>query len=271
MALALTCRVRSDDPALRETVAATAYAAGRPSRALHLQALLQLPRLADERGGVPLDEATELVVELADGLPPEPAWRVAGPHQVLSALRFHHVDDAVAADVLSRFHYLRSARHGGRAYGLSTPAGDLVALCVSSPLDVGHLKALLVGQGREHGTARVVSRVFAFEGAPHNTLSFLLAKACRSEERIGVTDVVTYVNPNMGFLGSSYRASGWHLLDEEPGTRYRYIDGRYTTDRALAAAFGSHDDSAHGRLLGHRYAVSIMPLAPLLVFHRRLA
>jgi hypothetical protein len=173
--------------------------------------------------------------------------------------------------VLRRFHYLRSPRGGGRAYGLSTNAGDLVALCVSSSLDVTHLRSLLASASRPGATTRVLSRVFAFQGAPHNTLSFLLAKACRSEGLHGVTDVVTYVNPNMGFHGSSYRASGWHVLGEEPGTRYRYLDGRYITDRALAAAFGRHDDHAYRGLLGSRFAVSVSPMAALLVFHRRLA
>ena len=51
---------------------------------------------------------------------------------------------------------------------------------------------------------------------------------------------------------------------------YRYLDGRYTTDRQLASEFGKHDDVTYRRLLGHRFAVSVMPLAPLLVFHTQL-
>jgi hypothetical protein len=95
----------------------------------------------------------------------------------------------------------------------------------------------------------------------------MLSRAAREERRLGVTDFVTYVNPNMGFTGSSYRASGWHLLGVEPGTTYRYIDDRYITDRELSGRFGGHDDGAYKRLLGRRFAVSVMPLAPLLVFH----
>jgi hypothetical protein len=63
------------------------------------------------------------------------------------------------------------------------------------------------------------------------------ASGADSEKNHGVSDYVTYVNPNMGFTGSSYRASGWHLLGTEPGTTYRYLDERYITDRALSAAF----------------------------------
>jgi len=61
------------------------------------------------------------------------------------------------------------------------------------------------------------------------------------------------------------------VLGEEPGNTYRYLDGRYVTDRWLAMQFGRHDDETYRRLLGDRFAVSAMPLAPLLVFHSRLA
>ena len=81
---------------------------------------------------------------------------------------------------------------------------------------------------------------------------------------------MTYVNPNMGFCGSSYRASGWALLGEKRGTRYRYLDERYATDRALASAFGPHDDWGFVELLGDRFTSSVMSLAPLLVFWRPL-
>ena len=101
-------------------------------------------------------------------------------------------------------------------------------------------------------------------------ISYLLSRAARAERRLGVTDFVTYVNPNMGFTGRSYRASGWQLLGNEPGTTYRYLDSRYVTDRKLEAAFGKHDDGAYRQLLGNRFCISRMPLAPLLVFHAGL-
>lgn len=186
------------------------------------------------------------------------------------SLHFHEVDVARARDVMERFHYLRSPRRDGRAYGLSTEAGHLVALCASSPLDVPHLGDLLAAQGRPAELARTISRVFAFESSPSNSISYLLSRAAKAERLMGVTDCVTYVNPNLGFTGSSYRASGWDLLGDEPGTTYRYLDERYITDRELAARFGRQDDETYRRLLGPRFAMSTMPLAPLLVFHNRL-
>ena len=266
----LTCRVTPREPTLLMCVESVARAANRPFRPLHLQALLQLPRIADACGFVSIPVIDALLTELAEELAVAAEWFVsdAGPSPRL--LRFSEIGPASAHDVMKRFHYLRSPRMDGRAYGLSTNAGRLVALCVSSPLDVGHLCDILVAHSRSSQLARVVSRVFAFEGAPHNCISYLLSRVARAERRFGVTDFVTYVNPNMGFTGGSYRASGWQLLGDEPGTTYRYLDGRYTTDRRLASEFGKHDDVTYRRLLGRRFAVSAMPLAPLFVFHTRL-
>jgi len=272
MAVALTCRVAPQDPALLECTERIARDTDLPSRPLQLQALLQLPRLADERGIIPVSVVEALVGELAKELPAKPEWSVRGAASSPRQLHFHEVDGARSQDVMKRLHYLRSPRMDGRAYGLSTDDGCLVALCVSSPLDVPRLCEMLVAHYRSMPLgARVVSRVFAFEGAPTNSISYLLSRAARAERRQGVTDFVTYVNPNMGFTGASYRASGWQLLGDEPGTTYRYIDGRYTTDRNLAAEFGRQNDGTYRRLLGARFAVSTMPLAPLLVFHYRVS
>jgi hypothetical protein len=272
MAIALTCRVDPFDSTLQALSETVARATGRPARALHLQALLQLPRLADEEGVVPVELARSLVSELAAELPPTSAWVVAGAQPSPRSLLFSQFSMAEVLNAMRSFHYLRSPRMDGRAYGVSTGAGDLVAFCVSSPLDVPHLKTLLARREQPAGPeARVISRVFAFTGAPPNTLSYLLAKAARCERGYGVNQLLTYVNPNLGFTGTSYSASGWRLLGEEPGTLYHYLDARYVTDRALAAAFGRHPDTVYRDLLGDRFAVSVMVLTPLLVFHRHVA
>jgi len=95
-----------------------------------------------------------------------------------------------------------------------------------------------------------------------------MSRAAQAEIKLGVTDWVSYVNPNMGFTGVSYLASAWHLLGEQPNTTYRYLDGRYITDRELAAKFGNHSDEVYTELLGERFAKNKMRLNPLLVFSR---
>src|SRR5207253_687620 len=102
-----------------------------------------------------------------------------------------------------------------------------------SPVDVSHLETLVSSRGVASSAASVVSRVFAFDLAPRNTLSFLLAAVQREERHFGVTDLLTYVNPNMGFTGTSYYAANWALAAEAPH-KYYYLDDRYITLRELA-------------------------------------
>jgi hypothetical protein len=270
-AASLMCRIDPREMQLLSRVESMARKADRLVRPLHLQALLQLPRLADTRGLAPSAMVESLLADLVHELPRTAEWLVSDAGTSPRLLHFHKVHPERAHEVMEKFHYLRSPRTDGRPYGLSTDDGRLVALCVTSPLDVEGLHDLLSSRGRPTRLARVVSRVFAFEGAPSNSISYMLSRAGREERRFGVTDLLTYVNPNMGFTGSSYRASGWDLLGSEPGTKYRYVDSRYITDRELASRFGCHDDNEFRRLLGQRFAVSLMPLEPLLVFHARLA
>jgi hypothetical protein len=267
----LTCKVVPDDPILMGRVEVVAKKYNRPAGPLRLQALLQLPRVADCEGNISAATAEGLLEQLVQELPAVEEWGVGEQVSSPRALRFGEVGHEASAVVMQRFHYLRSPRSDTSAYGLSTEAGRLVAMCTTSPIDVSHLRDLLLKHGRRHDHARVMSRVFAFEGAPKNTISYLLAQVIRAERPLGVSDYLTYVNPNLGFSGCSYRASGWHVLGNEPGTKYRYLDSSYISDRRLAALFGSLDDATYTALLASRFSISRMPLAPLLVFHRQPA
>jgi hypothetical protein len=232
---------------------------------------LQLPRIADSEGGVDLKQAEGVLSELSAELPPRTDWLIDGAGSSPRTLSFQAVDVAEVAEALQDFHYLRSPRRDGRAYTLSTAGGRMVAFCVSSPTDVPRPQELLSRAGIGSSAAtRVVSRVFAFDSAPRNTISYLLSRAADEERHLGTNVLTTYVNPNMGFSGSSYRASGWRLLGEEPGTRYRYVDERYVTDRALRTMYGERTDVELRNILGARFEVSTMPLLPLLIFFREL-
>lgn len=264
----LTCKVSPDDPVLSGRVEALGRKCRRPTGPLRLQALLQLPRIADQDGNVSAAAVDDLLEQIARELPPCQEWKVGENVESLRALDFRPFGQNQAARVMEQFHYLRSLRTDASAYGLFTETGRLVAMCTTSTLDVPHLHDLLIEHGRNPNRARVVSRVFAFDGAPKNTISYLLARVIKAERQVGTGDYLTYVNPNLGFSGNSYRASGWEILGDEPGTKYRYLDRRYITDRRLIALFGRLDDSGYAARLGGRFSISRMPLAPLLVFHR---
>lgn len=257
-------RIDPVDPELLRLVERTAVATERPSRALHLQALLQLPRIADENGVVGTEHAASIVRALAAEIPTEREFAIERAIE-LDELSFAPASPDQSSDICARLHYLRSPRDG-TAYGLFDRDHVLVALAVASTLDVPNLR-LHVGS-RAAGT-RVLSRVFCKHGTPRNAISLLLRRVAIAERAIGTTDLLTYVNPNMGFHGSSYRASGWTPMGTEPLPHYSYLDDRYVTERRLAAMQESTDSGTRERLEA-RLTRSRMPLRPLVIFHRRI-
>jgi hypothetical protein len=137
-------------------------------------------------------------------------------------VQVHELSGSLAHIIHERFHYLGSARQGIH-YGLFHSAvPELPAAMVTlSPMDVDHLQAQADGR-----PSRIVSRMFAFEWAPFNSISSLLGAVSR---KIPET-LFTYVNPNLGFSASSYRAANW-TFDGTKGVTYRYLDGDYITAR----------------------------------------
>jgi hypothetical protein len=258
--------VTSESKRLVDVVQRVASATNRPFQPLKLQALIQLPRIASLDGVVDGLFAESELSEIAGEVPETTEWAPGVPENSPRDLAFGPVDEQEAFEVMQRFHYLRSPRLGGVYYGLRSRVGRVAAFCACSKSDEPVVEGLLASAGHDAPHTSIVSRVFAFEGAPRNSLSFMFARVLLAERARGMTVLATYVNPNLGFTGSSYLASGWRLLGEQRGTRYRYLDKRYITDRVLAAQFGKGSDEVYHRLLGGRFAVSQMPLKPLLVF-----
>src|SRR4051812_42659145 len=170
----------------------------------------------------------------------------------LGELAVRHVPADRADHILQHFHYLRSPRRDAITIA-ALHRGRIAALCSLSPLDLGYIAARLPVPD-----VAVVSRVFAFDWAPRNVVSYLLARAERMDD---ARVLLTYLNPNMGFTGASYKASNWLPFGIEPGPRYASLDRRYITDRELARL--SAADLA-------RIEYSRMPLRPLVLMCRLL-
>lgn len=257
-------------PSLRQIADRAADRWDTSPRAVHLQLLLHLPRLAALDATVLVAAAEAEADRLASRLPPASKWRLA-QLLALEELEFAEVDEAVARYICRTFHYLGSHRPGAQSYALLAPEGGVVGLGVTAGCDVDRLRQLASAQLGDEAP-RILARVFAFEGAPPNSLTRLFKLVAGAEQLQGHGSLLTYVNPNMGFTGASYRAGNWQLLGEEVGTTYRYLDGNYVTDRELARLFGrSRLDEARLRgLFGDRYQRSAMRLDPLAVYGRRL-
>lgn len=236
-------------------------------RNLHQRLMLHLPRLANSAGWVDLVTAeAELrrlhtLAELQVGPSAELA---SSPSRVIDVRDLHvaSVPDKTVEIVHRDFHYLGSPRPHGISFGAYVEDRNqlrLAALATYSPLDVPTIiNALPAGVGPED--VLVLSRMFAFDWAPRNTISWLLGQAVKElrRSRLSLRMLLTYLNPNLGFSGVSYHASNWARFGVEEGTRYAYLDDNYVTDRELVRLFGSPDDAPASRV-----TFSKMPLEPL--------
>lgn len=190
----------------------------------------------------------------------------------LEDLEFVKLENDVAKPILEDFHYIRSFRQSSLHFGLRRKGANCwpVAMVSLSPFDLKNIRFCDVNATREiHTKTMVLSRVFAFPSAPRNALSFMFAKlrCWIKKENMDVNYLVTYVNPNLGFTGASYRADNWQLLGEEDGTVYHYVDDNYATDRALWNLHGylpgiTSDEELHEkRILVTQSKADLAPLA----------
>jgi hypothetical protein len=233
-------------------------------RDLLLQALLHLPRMAQPDGTIEVGLAVAEIERLREMRAKEltPLLAIALPPALLPSLdqlEVRVIDPGDAEPIVSHFHYLRSFREDSVNVA-ALYRHRIVALCSVSPLDLPHISDKLPIISAEE--AAVISRVFAFDWAPRSVVSYMLARAekvlaLRSEIRI----LLTYLNPNMGFTGASYRAANWRQVGLEAGTRYAYLRGEYITDRRLLSLTQTE---------GRAVEFSHMPLLPLIVLARFL-
>lgn len=174
----------------------------------------------------------------------------------LQDLRFvadYNSDDAEA--IFTHLHYLRNARPGATNYALVDPVyGQPISLCSVSPLEWRRVGRQITAQF-EVPMAAVwdISRVYSFDVAPSNAISYLLARV-RSDIRRRKTDVqllTTAVDPNLGFTGSSYLAANWHRWMTIKARPYMYYQKRYVSPRQLRSQFATTNvaelKAMHGR------------------------
>ena len=169
-------------------------------------------------------------------------------------------DATEVAPFLSHFHYLRSVRQDSIFVG-AFYKGQLAAVCSVSPLDLPSVIEQLPIANSAQGA--VISRVFAFDWAPRTSspTCWHAPSAPILPVREDVRILLTYLNPNMGFTGASYRAANWMIVGHETGTRYAYLNERYITDRQANALTPEVRPEV-------RY--SRMPLLPLALLCRTL-
>lgn len=213
-------------------------------RELAVRTRLHLPCYADGAGAVSYWEAASVVISNALRLRKD-QWAVRDlvPRReyALSELEFRQIGDD-AGRVFDSLHYLRNARRGSLNFALvDKDTGAPLTLCSASPLEWKRVADQVVQQfGVPQAAVWDVSRVYSFDGAPPNAVSYLLARVRKFLQKRGDVELLTtVVDPNLGFTGSSYLASNWQLWMTVRARPYLYYRGRYMSLRQMWAAFPS--------------------------------
>ena len=234
------CRNFSRATSFPALVMETALRVGVEPRALAVRVLLHLPRVASHSGWVTRWQAQRELRISADRLHGD-ARAVSNHLPVkkfsLRELDFELIDPSRALPLLTSLHYLRSARQDSLYFALVDPIERLpVSLCSVSRLEWKRVSNQLQAQfAIRPGGAWDVSRVYSVDGAPANAISLLLSKVRIYFRRsFPAADLlVTAVDPNLGFTGSSYRASNWQQWMTVKARPYLYEYDRHVTPRQL--------------------------------------
>lgn len=179
--------------------------------------------------------------------------------------------DAMTSQAYAKsMHYLHTPRDDElAAFGAFRDGEDYPFAWVAySRAGRKYKQQILQSLGVEHGATFELTRAWNCEGAPKNTMSMLYAFAhAVLQDRHLYTDttgaVITTVNPNLGFVGSAFRAVGFSLVAEKP-TRYYYTKDRsgglhYVTRRS--AEMGWHE-----KVIEHSAKFPLLPSKELVVF-----
>lgn len=238
---------RSPESLFGELASMTARRANVEPRALGVRALLHLPRVAASNGKLTKVQVERELFHSARFLHQD---RGTVQHLIprrkfaLQDLVFtENFDEGTASRLFSSLHYLKSARPGSQNFALLDPVdGSPVTICSVSPFEWKRIGLQIQSQfGIPRERVWDVSRVYSFDVAPPNAISFLLSRVRSSLGRSTRTVdlLVTAVDPNLGFTGSSYRAANWQQWMTIQPRPYLYHDRRYASPRQLRQRFGT--------------------------------
>lgn len=243
-------------------------------RALAVRTLLHLPRLAVHRGRVTWRQIDSEIRRCAAELRVDQAKveRLV-PHDKfeLQALDFvPNFNSGDAGDIFNHLHYLRSARGHSLNYALVDRIHRKpVSLCSVSRFEWKRVGRQITSQFDVPISAVWdISRVYSFDVAPVNAISFLLAKV-RNDIRQRFPDaqlLTTAVDQNLGFTGSSYRAANWRRWMTIKARPYLYYDENYVTPRQLQLRFQTTNVDELRAQHGDRFQQSRAVLLDSMIF-----
>jgi hypothetical protein len=183
----------------------------------------------------------------------------------LSDLEFVPLDANIAKIYHERFHYAGSYRPGRHFAFRDKKSGRIVCMGSVANFDLIQAKEKIAPHISPE-SALVYSRFFAYRWSPKNTFSHFHKKLHHQLVKESDTQLMfSFINPNLGFGGSSHIAAQWEVFALEEGTRYMYLDNRYRTMRYFVENYGLNDPEKLKEKLGDSFKISTVNLHPLLL------
>jgi hypothetical protein len=237
---------------------------------------LHLPRVADAQGVLTQRQVYDELRRSARQLLTDQAnVRHCAP---TDDLELHEVtfvagENSASMEIFDSLHYLRNARDGAVNYALIDKIGRPVTLCSVSPLQWTRVGKQIAKQFNVSMEAvRDISRVYSFDSAPPNAISYLLSRV-RNDIRKSCPEVEllsTAVDPNLGFTGTSYLAANWHRWMTIKARPYMYFDRCYVTPRQLRTRFDTTNVQLLQSTYRERFEVSSVGLLDSMIFCSRV-
>lgn len=185
-------------------------------------------------------------------------------------LIFRQVDAATSRAYAQSQHYLHTARQDETlSFGVFRDDEQYPFAWVSySRAGRKYKQCILQSLGVDYDSAFELTRAWNDETSPKNTMSMLYAFAhatiqdryLRAGDSMGA--IITTVNPNLGFVGSAFRAVGFSLVAEKP-TQYFYAKDRsgmryYITRRSVESGW-------RGSIIRHNFNFPLLSSKELVV------
>jgi len=161
----------------------------------------------------------------------------------LGDLEFVSLDADVAKIYHERFHYIGSSRPGHHFAFQDRNSGRIVCVGSVASFDLKHAEQKIAPHV-DPRSVLMLSRFFAFRWAPQNTFSHFHGKLrLQLMKEFDTKLMFSFINPNVGFNGSSHKGAHWMPFALEEGAQYMYLDARaQARDKrvVIEATFGRH-------------------------------
>lgn len=188
----------------------------------------------------------------------------------LDILEFNIIPNDIADHIFTNLHYLGYPRSNSVNLGLFSYEDNvrkIISLASLSPFDLNHLYNFIPNSIHPH-QVMVLSRVYSFREAPLNIISYMLSNIVKwlKQNNQHIKFLITYLNPNLGFSGTSYKASNWFLFAKEIDIKYTYLDGKYITLRNLSNKYNNTNMIDLKKRFNTRLTFSKIQLMPLEIY-----